>query len=388
MANFMEGFMRGYDFVDGHKRLTRQEERLEQDRERNNVLQGRQDDLWQRQQQGFADQDKLKDLNAKKYRSIILRERIAGGDTTAITEAEQWLQSDPRGAAFMQQTATPEGLNQAKQDIATIKNSFQGRVTKQEGIEAANRALKPFLNYGDGGENKRIADLFPTEDRQGVYVELEMEENGQTKRSPLTTNRSAADKELKPVPVQGFLSALNYYEQYINQQLIALGDTAPLEARAKANERTLSRQDKREQADYEHGLSMKKISEEYKLKEKLEKVKGKSGTSDKLPNEIQLIEYYVANGIAQDKKTAQAMVAKSKSDPIKIAADIAEQQIKSQQEAFLQPGDPGYLSPDDIRRQALWGVLDMYEEYYKPTDQRTLNPDGIGQRPSLEVIFK
>lgn len=273
MANFMSGFMRGYDFVDKHKRLTREEERLEQERERNKVLQGRQDELWQRQQQGFADQDKLKKLSSEDYALGTLMQRIKAGDQAAIQEA----QNNPQIQGYMQQFNTPEKLDQMEADIVTMENAFQGKATKADAIGAANRFLKPFLNYGDGGENKRIADIFPSQSGQGLYAELEMEENGKTKRAPLTTNRSASDQEVKEIPMQPLIQAISFAKQQLAAQRIALGDSYPIQERNSERQRELTRQDKREATDYEHKKSLERLAEKYRLDSELLKTRASAG---------------------------------------------------------------------------------------------------------------
>jgi hypothetical protein len=55
-----------------------------------------------------------------------------------------------------------------------------------------------------------------------------------------------------------------------------------------------------------------------------------------------MVEYMVANKIAPSKKEAFAMVQMSKSDPVKVVADMVRRAQEAQSKAALEPGDPGY----------------------------------------------
>ncbi len=362
MANFMEGFMRGYDFVDKHKRLTREEQRLEEDRKRNQVLQGRQDELWQHQQQGFADQKELRKNAAEGYRYGSMIERIQSGDESVLAEAQQ----DPRIQGYLEQFNNPENIPQIEADILTIENAFQGKASKPEAIDAANRFLKPFLNFGTGGENKRLVDLYPSKSGQGFYAELEMDDNGKTKRAPLTPNRSAEDTEVKEIPATALIQALNMAKQQLAARRVELGDMSPIQARQAEATRKLSRQDKKDQAKFEHTLALDRIAKEYEGRAKLLKAKedGKTGgNAETAPVDIKEFRQHIGqlDSLYTKKATLQTGF-----DPLTekiISQENLKNALKTVQEAI------------DAKERLIRSIAPDLWEKYRPEVKPEPNPN-------------
>lgn len=260
MANFMTGFMQGYDFVDGKKRLDRNESRLDADRARaltrEQKQDGRADELWNRQTKALDDQNEARGLQAEAYNLDTILEGVKKGDQSSILKAQELASSDTRIQAFNQNLQDPQALDQTLADIDILESGFKGKANKKDVIDSTNRVLGPWLNYGDGGENKRVVDIFPSQSGQGFYVELEMEENGKTKRAPLTNGRSAKDTEIKEIPADQLVQALMLIKQEVNTRRVALGDSAPVQARTAAQERALTRGDKVEDRNATHQLAV------------------------------------------------------------------------------------------------------------------------------------
>ena len=241
MGNFMTGFMQGYDFVDRNKRLNRAERIQDKDRlltrERQTIQDQRANETWARQQQQWADADKAKQMQGAAYLvdDQDFMNKVLSGDQAAQDTLLQTAGNDPRIKSFLSNLSTKEGLDSASQDINTLEAGFSGKASKAQVIEAANRVLKPFLDYGDGGKNKRINDIFPSQDGQGFHLDLAMEdEKGNTIFKPMTgPNRSASDNEVKTVPAAKMAQAIGMIKAYINAQRVALGDTGPLTSAAK-----------------------------------------------------------------------------------------------------------------------------------------------------------
>lgn len=262
MTNFMTGFMQGYDFVDEKKRLDRNEARFEEDRTRaltrQQRMDERSDDLWKRQTKALDDQESLRGLQSEAYEIDTLLERVMAGDQVAQQQAQELAAGDTRIQAFNQMLQDPQALEQTALDLDVLEAGFKGQAqSKGQILEAANRVLAPYINYGDGGENKRIVDILPSQSGKGFYVELEMEENGKTKRAPLTgPNRSAKDTEVKEIPADKLAQALMAIKRDINSRRVALGDQAPLQARTATEQYRLTRADKAEDRAAAHQLAV------------------------------------------------------------------------------------------------------------------------------------
>jgi hypothetical protein len=72
------------------------------------------------------------------------------------------------------------------------------------------------------------------------------------------------------------------------------------------------------------------------------------GAASKLPADAQMVEYMVGNGIAPDKKTAYDMVKHTKENPQAMVIKLAHDAIHARDAQFVQPGDKGYKTDQQI----------------------------------------
>lgn len=240
MPNFMTGFMDGYNFVDKNRRLDRQEKRLEEDRSRMLTRQQKQDSrndiLWEQQQ---YDRREKKELWGYEAAAHLLKDeefagRLQAGENAAVSMFRQTVGQDPRNVALMAMLENPDNHQRLVDDLTTLERGFQGQARKEDILAASNRTFKPFLNYGTGGESKRIVDIFPGKSGEGFYLELEMEdEGGKTKRAPLTPNRSPEDTHVKEVPAIDGIQAIRMLRRIVDAQILARGGTLAAQSKPK-----------------------------------------------------------------------------------------------------------------------------------------------------------
>lgn len=265
--NYMKDFMQGYDWVDQNKRQDKVQAQRDEDRmrrlSRQEKADKRRDELYQRQTQALDDAEKQKGLVADSYKVDTILDGLRQGDKTAIIQAQEFAANDPRVMKYMMKLQTPEGLQQAEEDISIVEGAFRGeKVGKEATMEATQRLLEPWIDFGEGGENKRLADVYPSPSGKGFLAELEFERDGKTVREPLTTNRgSGKDEQVKEIPADKLMQALNLLKQDINYRRVNLGDTAPVQARAAGQKRALDRKEKYNELDYrqQHKIELENL---------------------------------------------------------------------------------------------------------------------------------
>ena len=270
--NYMKDFMQGYDWVDQNKRQDKVQAQRDEDRmrrlSREEKADTRMDELYQRQIQALDDAEEQKGLLADSYKVDTILDGLRRGDETAIIQAQELAANDPRIMKYMMKLQTPEGLQQAEEDVNIIEGAFKGeKVGKQKALDAANRVMEPWINSGEGGENKRLIDLYPAPSGNGFVAELEFERDGKTHREPLTSNRgSGKDETVKEIPADKLLLALNMLKQDINQRRVQLGDTGPIQARAAGQKRALDREEKYNELDYrqQHKIELENLKQRNK----------------------------------------------------------------------------------------------------------------------------
>lgn len=270
--NYMKDFMQGYDWVDQNKRQAKRDAERAEDRQykltRRKTLDKREDNLWERQTQALDDAEEQKGLLADSYKVDTILDGLRQGDETAIIQAQEFAANDPRVMKYMMKLQTPEGLQQAEEDINIVEGAFRGeKVGKEATMEATQRLLEPWIDFGEGGENKRLVDVYPSPSGKGFLAELEFERDGKTVREPLTTNRgSGKDETVKEIPADKLLQALNMLKQDINQRRVQLGDTGPIQARADGQKRALDRKEKYSELDYrqQHKIELENLKQRNK----------------------------------------------------------------------------------------------------------------------------
>lgn len=378
MTNIMTGFMQGYDFVDGKKRLDRNEARFDADRTialtRQQRMDERSDDLWKRQTKALDDQESLRGLQSEAYEIDTLLERVMAGDQVAQQQAQELAAGETRIQAFNQMLQDPQVLEQTALDLDVLEAGFKGQAqSKGQILEAANRVLAPYINYGDGGENKRIVDILPSKSGKGFYVELEMEENGKTKRAPLTgPNRSADDTEVKEIPADQLAQALMAIKRDINSRRVALGDQAPLQARAEAQQYRLTRADTVEDRNAKHQLAVELENIRMANRVALEGMKREAEASG-----IGTREFNTALNSLEGllKKRTQILYG---SDG--FGGSVAQENI----DKALKEVDAAIADRERYLRAIAPDLWDKYRPQLRDGEQRGSVP---GERVSLEDIF-
>jgi len=256
-------------------------------------------------------------------------------------------------------------------------------------IDSANVLLADYINQGQGGTEKRIKEVLPSQSGRGFYLDLEMkDEKGSFKTAPMTRGRGTADADpVSEVDGAEMMQALGLLKKSIEARLVALGDNSPLE-RQKEKEKARAEEAK-EERKFKRELGM----EQFKAKVKPSEWKTFGGAREgyhafdpatgqvrrltagmgwaggaggagvggggRLPAEAQLVEYYKSQGKTFDE--AMALAKQAKENPRVWAAKYYQDLAKADQEAAMMYGaEP--TPPEELLRQAQDAAAALFGE--------------------------
>lgn len=253
--NVMTGFMQGYQWADDMQRRQLQDERqakldtqAQQDRTRRI---GMEDEVLGRQRKEWDDKDKIRDFSQLLY-------KVEEGGIGALSDDDLELArsvTDPlMGNTLNRLTKTPDDAKAALGHIDQVFSAMSGQGGDYRGaIDSANVLLADYINQGQGGTEKRIKDVLPSQGGRGFYLDLEMkDEKGNFKTAPMTKGRGTADTDpVSEVDGAEMMQALGLLKKSIEARLVELGDNSPLERKrekekAKAEVAAEERKFKRE----------------------------------------------------------------------------------------------------------------------------------------------
>jgi hypothetical protein len=376
--NVMTGFMQGYQWADDMQRRQLQDERqakldtqAQQDRTRRI---GMEDEVLGRQRKEWDDKDKIRDFSQLLY-------KVEEGGIGALSDDDLELArsvTDPlMGNTLNRLTKTPDDAKAALGHIDQVFSAMSGQGGDYRGaIDSANVLLADYINQGQGGTEKRIKDVLPSQGGRGFYLDLEMkDEKGNFKTAPMTKGRGTADTDpVSEVDGAEMMQALGLLKKSIEARLVALGDNSPLERKrekekAKAEVAAEERKFKRElgMEEFKAGLKAPDLKifggakeGHYALDPRTGQVRqlrggmgwagGEGGAGGgRLPAEAQLVEYYKSQGKTFDE--AMALAKQAKENPRVWMADYYRDLAKADMENVRTYGaDP--TAPEDLLRQA------------------------------------
>jgi hypothetical protein len=208
MGSMADAFMRGYGFVDSVARQGKEDAYREEQRQRQRVLDARQDTLFQQSQdeykKGLAERDGLREGVRQLAAALVQKD----APPEVLSNAERKLApvfDDPLSAAksiesFRNITA---GLDAGKMPDSGTVASFLNSTLRPE-LEA--RAKK------SGNASMEISGVYPTQDYRGLYFEATMTRpDGTTYQAPLTvgatsvTGKDSGKDTVQPFPVADIL---------------------------------------------------------------------------------------------------------------------------------------------------------------------------------------
>lgn len=374
-----QGFMQGFNFMEGiEDRKQSRGLQMDANRRADESLQiakdqaGRQKEEWQRQD-----------------------------DARLIQAMQQGLESeniDPDIASEFGERFDVDWTNyvnpQFGESIATLEGAVHGKVRMQspEFKEAFSTVFSREINKNTGEEigaeggktwikEKRLNGVYPSPDGHGIMVDLDILEEGpkgQTRRSaPVTENRSAKDDIVKRIPLEDALKKLKghkiIYEAVQNSPALQaklrqygarVGMAPPKHSDAYLKRKELIGagigQDEATRTAYDmetagdepieiNGQLVDPVTHKV-----LGDYRDKKGANNKnTPADVQTAEWMVANRIAPSLEVAWNRITESHTDPAKFVMDYVKQESEAQQAMFLQPGEAGYRTTEQMREEAI-----------------------------------
>lgn len=253
--NVMTGFMQGYQWADDMQRRQVQDERqakLDQQAAEDRTRRlGMEDEVMGRQRKEWDDKDSVKRFSSILYK---LDEGGLGALTDEDRQAAEAVIDPQTKATLARLTKTPDDAKAALGHIDQVFSAMSGQGGDYRGaIDSANVLLADYINQGQGGTEKRIKDVLPSQGGRGFYLDLEMkDEKGNFKTAPMTKGRGTADTDpVSEVDGAEMMQALGLLKKSIEARLVELGDNSPLERKrekekAKAEVAAEERKFKRE----------------------------------------------------------------------------------------------------------------------------------------------
>lgn len=257
-----------------------------------------------------------------------------------------------------------------------------GKWDERNFARAMSRVRDADLNQGGpDGARKSINRVLPTPDGSGFMVDLKVDTaDGKTYYAPLTKNRSTDPKD--GVAVFGWdnvmqdLSAREAMLRRLDQLAVAYGDSNAL----RSNLEKLKHQQSLGLEKQKHGYRMAELGERAKL--------AKSVTKGSRSKEQWFYEVYTG-ALGMQPREAMAriekMVQTAKVNPTQAAA-VKQRLVADMRKgmAFLDPGEPGYLSDEEIESRADEILAGAMEQYSPQSDLVGDFPvGGEGTRPAI-----
>lgn len=257
-----------------------------------------------------------------------------------------------------------------------------GKWDERNFARAMSRVRDTDLNQGGpDGARKSINRVFPTPDGTGFMVDLKVDTaDGKTYYAPLTKNRSTDPKDGVAVfnwdDVMQDLTAREAMLRRLDQLAVAYGDNNALRSHL-------------EKVKHKNSLDLEKAKHGYRMEE-LDKrtTLAKSGAKGSRSKEQWFYEVYTG-ALGMQPREAMARIEKmmqtAKINPTQAAA-VKQRLVGDMRKgmALLDPGEPGYLSDDEIEARADEILSGAMEQYAPKSDLVGDFPvGGEGTRPAI-----
>lgn len=327
---FVDGAMQGFGLMDTYYNRQAQNERADK-------RLGLQEEAFDMQKERYGAEQ------AKEKATFVLGKIAQGVEPTE--DEFGWLKEHPQFWPALD-PRTDKSIEVAQ---SVIDPESPMGPNDPEAIEAMNQLWSHRINRGEGGR-KRIAGLYPGQERGTVALDLEIEKEDGTKyNAPMTKNRGVeGDDEVLQTPVEALVNQVQGYRMLRNAfrtpEAQATATKVLSALTGKTPTKTKGININGQLVNPETGEAMG----DFRTPEQ----RGGRG-SGKAPADVQTAEWMVENGLAPNLDVAFNRVNESRTDPARFVNDFVTQEMKFQESSGIFPGDEGYRSPDQLREQAI-----------------------------------
>lgn len=369
-----QGFMQGYDFMD---RIDKRERRMGLAEASNNRAEETQG--WQRERAGAWREDRQREDDQRLVQ--------------AMNQGVQNGKIDPKIAKQFGERFDVDWTNYVDPEFGNSLGVLEGTVKGEYSMKspefqrAFERVFRKEIQKGTGEEyqgsdgahrleQKRLNRVYPGPDGKSLMVDLDVLDRGpngeEWRKAPVTKNRSATDDEVRAIPLEAALRKLKGHQLMYESVQASPELQNVIQQYAARTGAELPKPKKSDQygRPFQHpDLGWVQPGPDGKLHQMDEP--GSSG--GKAPSDVQTAEWMVANGIAGNLDEAYTRVQESRSDPSRFVASYVDQELKAQEMAGVFPGDPNYLTTEQMREKAI-GVLQEIRAQTRGTDSRKQQP--------------